>query len=184
MTEHYDATWIGEHRDEIEAIIRCHTRGYWWKDLEVLKDLVSQITTAFVRRRVAERWDPSRGTWRTYLYTAVVRQLEAYTRDTYAKRARSQQCALDEAYHHPTEAWDEESDVRIDTEKWLAAYERHLAARGVRDPARHSGVMCMMSIGMTPSDIARKLGVSKQRISLIVRDAHGHWETWHGYKRI
>jgi len=180
--ERYDAKWLGEHRDEIEAIIRCHTRGYWWKDIEVLNDLVSSITSAFVRRRTAERWDPKRGSWRTYLYTAVVRQLDACTRDTYKKRA--QHCELDEGYHYPIEAWDEESDVKMDMEKWLRAYEKHLALRGVKDPTRHSGVICMMSIGMTPSEIARKLGVSKQRISLIVCDAKGHWETWHGYKRI
>ncbi|MCJ7753255.1 MAG: serine/threonine protein kinase, partial [Thermoanaerobaculales bacterium] len=51
-----------------------------------LEDLVSSVIHHLLRTRALARYNPSKGTWRTYIYTCVARKLEAQSRSAQSKR--------------------------------------------------------------------------------------------------
>jgi len=167
------AEWLGENRGQIESIIRVVCRGYRWPDYEILNDLVSRVITSLLRRRVLERYDKSKGSWRTYLWTCIIRELERYKRHENTKGRQHVSISYDDSWRTPAADWTEESDAAIDIRRWHAAWAATASANARR-------ILALLMEGYNMSEAARKLGMSRERVRQIQDKAHGHYEQWAG----
>jgi len=161
----YTADWLQEHSGEVEAIVRSKLKGW-----DVWPDASQHVCLRLLMNDALSKWDESKGTFRTYLYTAVVRNMLSYFKSAKDIKWRTNACFLNEEVMYDESNWMQESDARLDVEAFTYWIEHRLRPSWAR-------VMRLWLTGLGPTDISAKIGLSKQHCYMAIR---GSIDLWNG----
>ena len=150
--------WLKSHSGEVEAIILHKFR---FTDRDKYRDVAQYVFYRMCRCDSLASFDVSKGSFRTYLYTCVLRFAMSYLKPRKTE-PMPQACELGDDM--ASVSWESDSDASMDFQslmEWLTQHVTPLQA----------GVVDLWVKGYDISEISRMLGVSRQNVDLMKQRA-------------
>ena len=124
------------------------------------EDILQEIVVFYLRMQQTNPWNPTRGAWTTYAAYAIRSAVHTLSRGI------SRKPVMNELPMH--------LDGTVETETWKAGYQAFRSLQGKKDRI----VLAGLYAGLTHKEIAPKLGVTRQAVSLRVEKLRGACHDW------
>jgi len=171
-TTSYDI-FFRENVDDIKKMLIWKT-GI--KDQNFIEDFISKLILHMMENNVLMRFDRKQGTFKTYITTCMFRFMQnEHKKETSEKSGHHiTKVEYDEILHGEEDLISELSDIEID---WKDFYEKTQRSNSVSD--RRKNILKLASEGMNGVEIADKLHMTPQAISLHIKFIRELWEKYY-----
>jgi len=159
--------WLADNRGQVTAIV-CTVTGIYDPTSAVIEDIVSRVILNLLRLKSLNRWNPRKGGFRVYFYTCVANLVGNVSRSRQYIQSKKT-IPLDSIMIKSP--WTNNLDALLDLDSWRVRFYKVSTDRQI-------SLLRLLAAGYTRAEAARKMGISTQRVGVLVAEMREDYEMW------